>query len=103
MSGDRVIARATKTPEGIRMVAIKNIPQHQLPFGLYGRFDRSVTMYKFIEWASERCFPEERIGASELLKELGLDRYDGWEIVKKTNGVLMTDSFWIDFGSGLNT
>ena len=29
--------------------------------------------------------------------ELGLDRYDEWEIVKKTGGKLETDRFWIKF------
>ena len=52
-------------------------------------------MIEFINWASDRCFPENRVGAKELLKELGLDRYDGWEIVKKTGGKLETDRFWI--------
>ena len=43
-------------------------------------------------------FPPERFGANELLAELGLDRYDAWEIVKKTGAKLTgVDKFWIDF------
>jgi hypothetical protein len=69
---------------------------NKLPFDLFKAWKvREVTMIEFINWASDRCFPENRVGAKELLKELGLDRYDGWEIVKKTGGKLETDRFWI--------
>lgn len=54
-----------------------------------------------MNWVSQdRVFPENRIGAKELLKELGLDRYDGWEIAKKTNARLGNDYYWVDFGEG---
>ena len=39
---------------------------------------------------------QERVGAKELLKELGIDHYDGWEIVKIIHARLITDPFWID-------
>lgn len=94
---DEVIA--VSKPNGIIPIleALPNVPQYRLPFDLFGFKKRQVSMMQFIEWASERCFPEERIGAEILLKELGLDRYDGWEIVKKTKAKLGQDYYSIDF------
>ena len=79
------------------MVAITD-DVNKLPFDLFKAWRiREVTMIDFVKWASDRCFPENRVGAEKLLGELGLDRYDGWEIVKKTGGKLETDRFWIKF------
>ncbi len=35
-------------------------------------------------------FPEDRKNSDDLLKTLGLDYYDPWEIVKKTHGLIKT-------------
>ena len=75
----------------------KNIAPINIPFGLFMNSDKE-DLFKIQNWACERCFPENRFGAAQLLEELGLDHYDPWEIVKRT-GARMTgvDKFWIDF------
>lgn len=45
-------------------------------------------------WLSDRVFPEDRQGAEKLLKNLGLDYYDPWEIAIKTKGVSLNDMYW---------
>lgn len=51
-------------------------------------------LYNFFE---ERCFPRERANCKQLLKMLGVDFYEPYEIVKKTHGVLGSDDYWIKF------
>jgi len=46
-------------------------------------------------WLIRRIFSKERPDLQNLLKCLGLDEYDPWEIVKKTKGVTKNDNFWI--------
>lgn len=44
---------------------------------------------------SERVMPRNRINVNELLRMLGLDYYDMWEIFKKINGICYKDTVWI--------
>lgn len=98
MRFDEVLAVQKNIDNKPYMVALDNVPYGLLPYGLFDRVTRRVSAFKFAEWAKKRCFPPERIGADELLAELGLDRYDAWEIVKRTNAVFTgMDDFWIDF------
>lgn len=39
----------------------------------------------------ERCVPRQREGIREYLDVLGLDEYDPWEIVKRTQGRMAED------------
>lgn len=45
----------------------------------------------------ERCFPESRGDAKELLRQLGLDEYDPLQIVEKTHGRTSDDDMWLRF------
>ncbi len=103
MRFDEVIAQQKIINGMPYMVAEKNVDFGLLPFGLFDPETRMVSAFKFAQWAKKRCFPPDRIGADELLAELGLKRYDAWEIIKKTNAVFTgMDHFWIDFGNGFN-
>lgn len=46
-------------------------------------------------WLSERVFPPEREGAEILLKNLGLETYDVWEVAKRTNAATTHDFYWM--------
>lgn len=43
----------------------------------------------------DRVFPRERIDAKSLLRDLGLTKYDEWEILKKTQLVSCNDMIWM--------
>ena len=45
----------------------------------------------------ERCFPQTRANAKELLEALGIDNYDPLQIVEKTQGRMAEDSMWMKF------
>ena len=47
-----------------------------------------------------RCVPRQRDGLSHYLAELGLDRYDPLEIIRKTAGRMAEDHFWIKILEG---
>lgn len=49
----------------------------------------------FEVFLEERCVPESRSGIREYLEALGLDRYDPFEIIKKTGGRMAEDEQWI--------
>lgn len=97
---NKLVAEAIKLDYGVFMIAVEGVSQFELPISLFGWCKRKVDMISFIKWASERCFPEDRVDADKHLKDLGLDRYDGWEIVKFTNAKMPPDPFWVDFGQG---
>ena len=81
------------TPQ-VQMRLKPNLPKELTPFGLFRDSD-TESLFKVVDWFSDRVFPEERVDCKELLEELGLDRYDPWEIAKKTRGTLMTDGWWL--------
>lgn len=96
---DKIIAKQDKNenPFTSKMVAEPAVPQHYLPFGLFGFDKREVPLSEFVIWAKQRCFPKERVDSDKLLEELGLDRYDSWEIVKITKAKMGNDDYTIDF------
>lgn len=100
MHKDTIIATTVKNSLGIpyKVVVLDGISKEYTPFDLFKMWTtREATMEEFINWASDRCFPPDRIGVEERLRRLGLTEYDGWEIVKRTGGHMSTDHFWIDF------
>lgn len=44
-----------------------------------------------------RCFPEQRANKKDLLRILGVDSYNPWEICKKTEGRMVEDHQWLEF------
>ena len=50
----------------------------------------------FVSFLEERCIPKGRAGLREYLEAIGLDEYDPWEIVKKTQGRMAEDQQWIE-------
>lgn len=104
MNGDKAVARLVNNDAFPMMRAYDGIGFMELPVTLFGFGEKSkkeVTYADFLKWAEERCFPPERYGAEDILKMLGLERYDRYEIIKKTNAELTcVDEFWVDFGEG---
>ena len=60
-------------------------------------FYPGMDVYQAGECIKLRCFPEDRKNSDDLLKTLGLDYYDPWEIVKKTHGLMYNDYSWFKF------
>ena len=94
---DKIIAKVKGNEDNLKLVAEEGVGYFDLPYGLFGGKSLEVSMLEFVDWASTRCFPKERYGADKLLAMLELDFYDGFDIVMKTKGVLMTDNFSIDY------
>ena len=63
------------------------------PFGVV----ENPSFEDFKELLEERCFPRTRHHVKYYLKQLGLDFYDPLDIVRKTNGRVYGDKFWIEF------
>lgn len=99
MNGDKIVARLVRGKDNLPVFRAEPWTTFMdTPLSLFGFEKREVSMQEFVKWTKTRCFPESRIDKEDLLKELGLDRYDTWEIVKKTRGELYAiDEFWIDF------
>lgn len=91
LNGDTVVARSCEDNTNI----IKTLDTGlQVPASLFGNpFKGEVNIIQFFKWLEDRCFPENRCGASELLEELGLEKYDPFRIVRLTNAKLFQDNF----------
>lgn len=48
------------------------------------------------DFLEERCIPRQREGLRAYLDALGLDEYDPWEIVRRTQGRMAEDQQWIE-------
>lgn len=59
--------------------------------------NESPSYKDFEDFLEERCFPRNRDKMKLHLKQLGLDYYDPYQIVKKTGGKLEGDFYSIEF------
>lgn len=104
MNGDRMVAHLDNSTGFPMMVAEPDATITDLPMTLFGFghcAKREVTYEVFLKWAMKRCPPEERMDIKEVLKTLGLKKYDRYDIIKRTNAELTgVDNFWVDFGEG---
>lgn len=83
--------------EGSYSIVLEDwVPAVYAPMELF-KGKRVVSMLDFVEWISGRVFPPERIGAKQLLKELGLDEYRPYAIAMETKACLMEDPYWVAF------
>ena len=61
----------------------------------FGSYQPTINdVFDFLE---ERVFPRTRANADDLLKKLGLSKYEPIEIIKTTHGVMWEDFHWIKF------
>lgn len=104
MNGNKPVARLVNEKAFPMVRAYDNVEWYELPYLLFGhkcysKCKREVTYEEFLAWAKARCFPPERIDAEDVLKMLGLERYDRYEIIRITGARSFTkDNFWVDFG-----
>lgn len=54
------------------------------------------TWTDLMAFLEERCVPRQRDGIREYMDALGLDEYDPWEIIKRTQGRMAEDQQWIE-------
>lgn len=78
----------------LRLKLNKNIKKSWLPYIFEIGID--TDMEKILNaWIKERVFPKNRFGSRKMLKELGLKKYNVWEIAKITRCSLITDPYWL--------
>ena len=58
--------------------------------------NETPTYEDYEEFLESRCFPRTRDKMKLVLKDLGLDYYDPYDIVKKTKGRMAEDNFWLE-------
>ena len=69
----------------------------------FGRNESPVGLGVFLDFLEERCIPKHRFNIDEVLEGLGLSEYNEVDIVEKTYGVLIDDSFWVKYSNDLIT
>lgn len=69
----------------------------------FGRNESPVGLSVFLDFLEERCIPKYRFNIDEVLEGLGLSGYNEVDIVEKTYGVLIDDSFWVKYSNDLIT
>ena len=82
----------------IQRLAIENLASDPLStaFGVNEEPDWG-DLEDFLE---SRCVPRQRDGLSRYLAQLGLEQYDPLEIIRKTEGRMAEDHFWIKIVEG---
>jgi hypothetical protein len=71
-----------------------------LPLYLYGDPKLNVIEPDFVwleKFLTARTFPRNRDNCADILAWLGLEKYDVWEINRKTQGITTDDPFWLRF------
>jgi len=77
-----------------------------LPFYLYGdpKLDIIEPDFEWLErFIKARTFPRNRDNCADILEWLGLEKYDIWEINRKTKGITTDDPFWLRFKAEATT
>ena len=90
------LGRFVKTDEKLVLKLNDNIERSWLPY----IFDIGLDcdMEKIVHsWIKERIFPKNRIGAKQLLENLGLKKYDREKIAEITRCSVITDPYWIAY------
>jgi len=73
---------------------------NSLPLYLYGdpKLDIIEPDFTWLEkFIKARTFPRNRDNCADILAWLGLEKYDIWEINRKTKGISTDDPFWLRF------
>ena len=55
------------------------------------------TFKDFQHFLEERCMPKSRSGIREYLETIGVETYEPFEIIKKTNGRMAEDDQWLNW------
>ena len=74
---------------------LKDVHWLFMPFGRVP--DVCVTKYVIEEFFRRRCFDEHCAAASDYLRELGLEKFNAFQIVQKTKGRMYSDEMWVRF------
>jgi hypothetical protein len=61
----------------------------------FGLQSSPVGLNALIDFLGERCVPKSRFNIDEVLKNMGLSEYNEVDIIEKTYGILIDDSFWV--------
>ena len=76
-----------------RLIQVRNYTRNPMyrAFGV----NTEPTFEDYEEFLESRCFPRERDKMKIMLRELDLPFYDPFLIVRKTEGRMAEDEFWI--------
>lgn len=91
---DTVIARVELLKDN-KTVVVTNYTDRFIdkPFGLL----ENITIKDLNHFFETRCFPSTRFNAKEVLKAGNIDYFDALQIIRKTNGAMVDDCYWIRF------
>lgn len=73
-----------------------------IPLGMHSyknwNLEYKPTHEDIVFWLSDRVVPKERQNIDEILKAMGLNDYDMWELCRRTRVMCMEDYFWLSKG-----
>jgi len=58
---------------------------------------QNVSMENLYDFLESRCMPKDRTCLEQYLKDLNLDEYNPYKIVRITHGVMWEDNLWLKF------
>jgi hypothetical protein len=93
---DREVGEIVKDLSGCTLTLHEGAPVEQVPFHFRLEYENGQHVFgtKEVEaWIDHRSIPRERQDLADILRRLGLDKYDQWEMFKLYKGRCAMDSF----------
>lgn len=90
---DEVVAHVTMSPTEFSVV--RNSESHKKLFNK--EHDSDITRREVYEFLADQIFDESNARKDEILKMLGLETYDVWEIAIVTRCISSRNHMWIKF------
>lgn len=95
MDGNNQIITSVYVNPLTKKVKIKNYSDDIVDraFGV----NENPTYHDVLDFLESRTFPRNRTNINDILKDMGLNKYDPYLMCKKLNGRTEQDDFYIDF------
>lgn len=87
---DNKAAKITLNPE----INVKSVPAHFRPSYQHGVY--TIDNNQVYRWVGTRIPPQYRQDISDVLKSLGLEKYDEYQIFKAYKGKSVRDDYYIE-------
>jgi len=86
----------TNDKNELKLKLMDNVKVTWLPYIFELAYKKDIDLRNILDgWKKERVFPKNRYGSRQLLKELGIKKYNVEEIAEKTRCSLSNDPYWL--------
>jgi hypothetical protein len=92
------VGKVTKTDDSYTVELFDGFDSVDVPFHFRNEYKTGIRVFKdrdVVDWILNRIIPKERQNINHILNELGMDKYDEWEMFKAYEGRTVRDHFYV--------